>query len=624
MAFAGVTNIIGLLALLSLIPFIILYLRRPRPKDQIIPSLMFLVQENQKAKQYSFLQRFTSNLLFFLQLFVLLSLSLAIAAPYVNLPYDVTKENTVIIIDASASMQAREGGESRFEAAIKEAKKALSGRNTIILAENNPVVVLEEEGTDLAGDVLGKIKPRSTTTNLGDTLLLAKDILGEKPGRIVVISDFLLTEGPDVQVIKTLLMAEDKIIDFIDVSTKTENTGIIRLEVGKFSSKVYIKNFDEVEKKRKVEIKKDGKVIASSNLLTLPPNSIENFEFDTPAGVSTIELSPRDNFEADDLSYIATPEKIKTNVLLVSSLEEKDNLHNLELALRAAPDIDLKIVNPPVLTITENGEKIDPFKQDIIIFYRVKKENILPGTFRDIEEYVKKGGSFILAAQPDLGGIDAGSLATVKVTGISSTPAKICVNTINSVTKNFERESCFTTVSQHLTAELKEKAIVFASARENPMIVYRDLDAGNIAYYGIMDEYSDFRNLPSYPIFWNSLLNFMAGTEDIKSYNYLTGNIVTFEEQEVKTPSSTVRANKLLLDEQGIYEFSGRKVAANLLNEKESAISRSKSRTALSERDALLSEGDRRHDTSLVFLLSLLAFILVFTELIFVKVRGDI
>ena len=179
MALAGITNLIGLFALLSLVPFIILYLRRPKPKDEMVPSLMFLVQENQKSKQHSFLQRFTSNLLFFLQLLVLLLLSLAVASPFVNIPYDVTKENTVVIIDASASMQAKEGGETRFDRALGEAKKFFSGRNTIILAENNPVVVLEEEGKDLANDVLGKLKPRSTTTNLRDAQLLAKDNLRE-------------------------------------------------------------------------------------------------------------------------------------------------------------------------------------------------------------------------------------------------------------------------------------------------------------------------------------------------------------------------------------------------------------------------------------------------------------
>ena len=624
MAIAGVTNLIGLFALLSLIPFIILYLRRPRPKNETIPSLMFLVQENQKSKQHSFFQRFTSNLLFFLQLLVLLSLSFAIASPYVNIPYDVTKENTVVIIDASASMQAREDGEMRFEKALDEAKGAFSGRNTIILAENNPIVVLEEESTDLAKDVLGKLKPRATTTNLGDALLLAKDILGDKPGHIVIISDFLMTEGPDVQVIKTLLTAEDKIVDFVDVSGKTMNTGITRLAVGKFTSKVYLKNFDAEEKKIKVEIKKDGKVVASSNLIALAPYSVENFEFSTPPGVSTIELSPKDDFGVDDIAYIATPEKLKTNILLVTSLDG-DQLNNLELALKSAPDVNLNIVQPPVLTITKSAEKIDPYAQDLIIFYRVKKEDVLPGTFNDIQSYVEKGGSFILAAQPDLGKIDAGDLALVDIKGSSSKPSRVCVDTINSVTQNFEKESCFTTVSQHLVADPQEGAVIFASANGNPLIAYKELEGGNVAYYGIMDELSDFRNLPSYPIFWNSLINFMVGTEDIKSYNYQTGSIATFDEQQVKTPSATVTASKVILDEQGIYEFLGRKIAVNLLNEEESAISADSKKTSLSEREALLSEdGEQRHDLSIVFLLSLFALIIVFTELIFVKIRGDV
>ncbi len=615
---------LGLLAFISLIPFIILYLRKPKPKDETIPSLMFLMQENQKSKNYSFLQRFTANILFFLQLSILALLSLAIAAPFVSIAYDVTKENTIVILDASASMQTVEKGEMRFDKALDEAKKYFSGRNTVILAENNPVIVLEEEGNELAMDVLGKLQPRATSTNLGDALLLAKDILGEKPGRIVIISDFIMTEGPDVEVIKTLLTAQDKVVDFVDVSSKTANVGIIKLDVGKFTSKVHIKNFDSEETKTKVEIKKDGKTLAASNLITVAPYSIENFEFDTPSGVSTIELSPKDNFPLDDIAYIATPEKLKINVLLATNLED-NKLNNLELALRSAPDISLTIVNPPVITISTTGEKVDPYKQDIIVFYRVSEKDILPGTFNDIEDYVAKGGSFVMAAQPDIAKISMGDMELVDVKNIITEPAKACVNTINSVTKHFEKESCFTTVVQYLKGELQGKTITFASANDDPLIAYRDHEGGNIAYYGIMDEFSDFRNLPSYPIFWNSLINFMVGTEDIKSYNYQTGSVATFDEQEIKTPTQTIKATKALLDEQGIYEFSGRKIAVNLLNEKESAISGDTRLTSISEREALLSEsGQKQHDFSLVFLLSILGLILVFGELMFVKLRGDV
>src|SRR3989344_8293840 len=214
---------LGLLALIGLAIFVILYLRRPKPQDKIIPSLMFIMQENKRSKQYSFFQKLMTNILFLLQLLSILGLALVAAAPFVKLKYDVTLENTVIILDVSASMQSKENGVSRFDGALEQAKKVVSGRNSIIMAENLPLIVLENENTEIALDVLSKIKPRATTTNLGDALLLAKDILADKPGRIIVLSDFLSTEGPDISVVRTELSSEDKIVDFVDASNNAKN-----------------------------------------------------------------------------------------------------------------------------------------------------------------------------------------------------------------------------------------------------------------------------------------------------------------------------------------------------------------------------------------------------------------
>ena len=233
---------IGLLALIAVAVFVILYLRRPKPQDKIIPSLMFIMQDNKRSRQYSFLQKLMTNLLFLLQLLSILGLAAVAAAPYMKLNYDVTLENTVIILDVSASMQAKENGVSRFDKALEQAKKSLSGRNSIIMAEATPLIALEGESTEVALQVLAKIKPRATSTNLGDALLLAKDILGDSPGRIIVFSDFLPTEGPDIEVVRTAISADDKLVDFADVSNNAKNAGITRLEVGKYTTKVYIKS----------------------------------------------------------------------------------------------------------------------------------------------------------------------------------------------------------------------------------------------------------------------------------------------------------------------------------------------------------------------------------------------
>ncbi|MBI2656901.1 BatA domain-containing protein, partial [Candidatus Woesearchaeota archaeon] len=77
----------GLWALAAVAVFIILYLRRPKPQEKIIPSLMFIMQDSKRSKQYAFFQKLMTNLLFLLQLLSILGLSLVAAAPFVKLKY---------------------------------------------------------------------------------------------------------------------------------------------------------------------------------------------------------------------------------------------------------------------------------------------------------------------------------------------------------------------------------------------------------------------------------------------------------------------------------------------------------------------------------------------------------
>ncbi|MBI2653796.1 BatA domain-containing protein [Candidatus Woesearchaeota archaeon] len=615
---------IGLWALIGVIIFIILYLRRPKPQDKIIPSLMFIMQDNKRSKQYAFFQKLMTNLLFLLQLLSILGLALVAAAPYATLNYDVTLENTVVILDVSASMQAKEKGVSRFDKAVEMAKKVLSGRNSIIMAENVPLIALENEDTDVALDVLSKIKPRATTTNLGDALLLAKDILGDKPGRIIVFSDFLATEGPDIEVVKATLLSEDKIAEFVDVSNNAKNVGVIKLEVAKYNTKVYVKNFNNEPVQRTIRISKDSKVITQTSV-RIASNSIENFIFDTPFGISKVELEPKDDLEVDDVAYIATPPKVKNSVLLITN--EKNS--NLEHALEAAKDIELNVVYPPVLTINSKKQKIEPYKHDIIIVYKInnvnKRDGIVPGTFEDIEDYVDNGGNLIIAAQEDLKEIRMGGLLNVELKNKINKPTKICVETINQITKQFEKERCFTTAASYFGAEAKKGTVTFASADDKTsLIVYGEKKRGKVVFYGILDEASDFKTLPSYPIFWNSIINFMVGAEDIKDFNHKTGRIATIKEQKVKTPSSSLTTSKLLMDYSGIYEYDNKRFAVNLIDEKESDVNLPSKVEAHKEREKLLERQAKEHDFNLELTILLLAFLFMTTEFIYIKRRGDI
>jgi len=104
MAFA---NPLALLGFLSLIPIVILYLIKPKPRDIKIPSLMFILDAERKEHRYeTMLKKIIRDPLMLMQLLFLILLTLAMAAPFYTANETVRADHTVIIIDASASMQA--------------------------------------------------------------------------------------------------------------------------------------------------------------------------------------------------------------------------------------------------------------------------------------------------------------------------------------------------------------------------------------------------------------------------------------------------------------------------------------------------------------------------------------
>jgi len=620
----GFTNTLGLIALVSLIPFIILYLRKPRPQDRVIPSLMFILQNKKTSKQAHFLRKFLTNLLFFIQLLVLIGLSLVIAQPFVKLNYDVSLENTIVVLDVSGSMQAYDSG-TRFDKAVKEAKKVLSGKNSIIIAENVPLIVLEDESDETASSILDNLKGKATTTNLGDAVLLAKDILQDRPGRIVVISDFDNVDGPDLLAVRKAISSEEIVVNFIDVSNDAENAGIISMDVKKHSIKISVKNFNSVSKNINLRLIKDGNVIAESGTIEVLPNSVESFVFDdTPTGISKIELKPEDDLDVDNVVYISAPLKKKVSVLLMSNRKNT----NLESAFLASRDIELNVVNPPVLTLNIQGNRIEPFEHDVIVVHNInnigKRDGILPGTFQDLSNYVKKGGKLIITAQDDLDKFNKVDLDIVNLNNLVDGTRRVCADVINEITKQFENDICFSTVSKYFDADAREGTNVIASISGIPVLAMKEHLDGRIFYYGIIDDASDFGTLPSYPVFWNSLINFMAETEDIRDFNTKTGKIVTINQQKVKTPSISLTTSKVIFDEIGIYEFNNKKFAANLLDAGESDVTKTSVLEEESENLDVLKEKSTERNFSLSVFILLLVFLLMVFEVFYLKRRGDI
>src|SRR5918998_3051455 len=106
---------------------LILYFLKLRRREQTVPSTLLWRKAIQDLQVNAPFQRLRRNLLLLLQLILLALLLLALSKPVANYAPGPGK-TTVILIDRSASMNARdqEGGTTRLDEAKRRAKELVS------------------------------------------------------------------------------------------------------------------------------------------------------------------------------------------------------------------------------------------------------------------------------------------------------------------------------------------------------------------------------------------------------------------------------------------------------------------------------------------------------------------
>ncbi len=139
-------NLIGLLAFMSLIPFIIVYLIKPKPQKLKVPSLMFFLSRTKSTTRDKLLKILERDILFFIQLAALLLLSFSMAEPLIFAKKDVVSSNIIFVIDASASSKVIENGKTRFEIGKDKVKELATTRNSLILIKSTPTLAINDAG----------------------------------------------------------------------------------------------------------------------------------------------------------------------------------------------------------------------------------------------------------------------------------------------------------------------------------------------------------------------------------------------------------------------------------------------------------------------------------------------
>jgi hypothetical protein len=605
-------NQVGLYALLSIIPLIIIYLLRPRPVKIKIPSLMFLM-DIEKKKRLNVFRKFLKDPLFLMQLFVLILTSLAVAEPFIIANEELGGGHTVIILDASASMQA----DGRFDRAVAEANKFLSSRNTVILAENVPVMAVKEVPAGSASDTLKKLKAKATVADISGAMQLGRQMLPEG-GRMVVVSDFASWNGEDPAVTKRLAEANGINVDFVTVTGRTDNIGIVSGMFEGSNYQIIVHNFNTAPQTVKLEAATDGTNILTTNL-DIKAESNEYFTISNlRPGETKISIDSNDALFVDNNAYVIIPVSVKKDILYITDNNKTPSIVALSLV--------------PFTTVQKTDTKSIPSLSAYPIVFVSGALSTEAET--SLSEHVKAGRNAVIIASPDLGNMDMLPVELGEISG--ETSLNIVQGTRMTEDIGIEKIN----VKKHFKATLKRGAVTLVEGGDkSSLLAYWKYGKGIVIYSGLADPggdnifdplntlvWNDFHALPEYPLFWKQMLEWLTGSLDVSEYNAKTGQYIRLPAREtIKSPSESVTTDLLLLDEVGVYKLPEKDVAVNLYDEKESNLAGAGITTQPSEQKQIsYSTQIVRAPENLDIYLIIIAILLVILELYYLHWRGEL
>ena len=331
------------------IPVVIVFylLKRKRVVKLVSSTLLWqkFLAETQASAPF---QKLRKNWLLILQIILL-----ALAVLALTRPYFATKAKPaqlrVVILDASASMQATDETPSRFEKARSEALKwvdSLAGSDQMVILQAGANTEVKQSATSEKAALRRALQAcacSDSPTRLVSALKMAESLVrDQRNAEIHLFSDGAVPE---------LNEFENKALPLVyhRVGKGANNLGITALDVranpekaGQRAIYASVANFSTNSQATELELLLDDHLI-ETRPLTIPSGETSPQVFlatQTRDGVFTVRLTTKDDLAADNQASIVSLLPKPTKILLVS---RGDRL--LEKALRAVATVQLSIAN---------------------------------------------------------------------------------------------------------------------------------------------------------------------------------------------------------------------------------------------------------------------------------------
>src|SRR5262245_31750852 len=364
------------LPFLSLLGILVLiYLRERWRKRIAVPTLMLWLQVKEDKLR---VRRFLPSLLFLAQAVLLLLLIGGLLHPYRPVTVTETRgDRWILVMDISASMQAREGRTRRFEMALDQAERLVKAFGPLDEAMLISVATRPQLVSGFTTDhrellhLLETLHTQDAGTNLslGIELALAQRDCPRRQARIHVFTDLSKS---------TLGLPEEQLKELVyhRVGKSDDNLAIAALQLyqnpfqnySQAQAYVLVRNYAYRPKGAVLTVYLNDKAIFRRDF-SLPARDVVSFSvkgFEGP-GKLTARLEPEDALAVDNQALAWLAERKQRRLVLVSAA--KGLREELERVSNSIPGLSLTALTPETFTPTILNE------QDIVLFHQ-----FVPGT----------------------------------------------------------------------------------------------------------------------------------------------------------------------------------------------------------------------------------------------------
>lgn len=370
----------ALLSLLSLPLLIYLYRLRPKREDAAVSSLMFWQKAIKIRDSQRNLQRLLRDLNLILLLALALLLGLALAQPQLQLSAQHSQD-TVLIIDTSASMGTRSGnlGRSRFDEAKNKASQIIAAlpEGARLLLMTSARYARSQSGfesdRDLLQTIVSRLQPTEEAGNPRAAFALARTLLRSREHAQL----HFVTDGAfDIQAGLATAASE-----FHFVGDRRANVAVTRFDIraalntdDEYEVFVAVRNFGGKSISAPLTISMDAVELVERNIVVEAQSEISlSLPISGRLGKrATVRVEFDDALNVDNAAYMAFASPAPRRIMLFTP----GNFY-LETALQELPGTLLNIS-----TQTDKSEIAATMRgYDVVVFDRVSPPVLETGKF---------------------------------------------------------------------------------------------------------------------------------------------------------------------------------------------------------------------------------------------------